>query len=73
MVGAPMERVGMDIGPFPLSEHGNCHVLVAMDYFTKWPEAHAVPDQSAATTARVLVGEFFCRFGATAEQLGEKF
>uniref|UniRef100_A0A8C9VS90 Gypsy retrotransposon integrase-like protein 1 n=1 Tax=Scleropages formosus TaxID=113540 RepID=A0A8C9VS90_SCLFO len=63
--GAPMERVGVDVlGPFPRTDRGNRYVLVAMDYFTKWPEAYAVPDQSAATTAERLVEEMFCRFGA---------
>ena len=67
-VGAPMERVGVDfIGPFPTTDDGNRYVLVAMDYFTKWPEAYAVPDQSATTTAERLVCEMFCRFGAPEE------
>lgn len=67
-VGAPMERVGVDIlGPFPITDDGNRYVLVAMDYFTKWPEAYAVPDQSATTTAERLVCEMFCRFGVPEE------
>ncbi|TWW54740.1 hypothetical protein D4764_0276330, partial [Takifugu flavidus] len=67
-VGAPMERVGVDIlGPFPTTDQGNRYVLVAMDYFTKWPEAYAVPDQSASTTAEHLVNEMFCRFGVPEE------
>lgn len=49
---------------FPLSNCGNCYVLVAMDYLTKWVEAYTVPNQSAATTARFLVNKFFCRFGS---------
>ncbi|KAM6968624.1 retrovirus-related Pol polyprotein from transposon 412 [Tautogolabrus adspersus] len=69
LVGAPMERVGVDIlGPFPVTDSGNRYILVAMDYFTKWPEAFAVPDQSAATTAEKLVEEMFTRFGVP-EQL----
>lgn len=63
-----MERVGVDIlGPFPTTDQGNRYVLVAMDYFTKWPEAYAVPDQSAVTTAERLVNEMFCRFGVPEE------
>ena len=63
-----MERVAVDVlGPFPLSDLGNRYVIVAMDYFTKWPEAYAVPDQSAPTTADKLVMEMFCRFGAPGE------
>ena len=68
LVGAPMERIGVDIlGPFPVTDSGNRYVLVAMDYFTKWPEAYAVPDQSATTTAGRLVEEMFARFGVPDE------
>ena len=59
-----MERVAVDIaGPLPTSSSGNRYIVVAMDYFTKWPEAYPVPNQEATTVARVLVDEFFCRFG----------
>ncbi|CAI5640726.1 unnamed protein product [Oreochromis niloticus] len=68
LVGAPMERIRVDIlGPFPVTDAGNWYVLVAMDYFSKWPEAYAVPDQSAVTTARTLVDEMFTRFGVPEE------
>ncbi len=61
---APMERIGVNIlGPFPIREAGNRFVLVAMDYFTKWPEAYVVPDQSASTSVQRLVDEMFARFG----------
>uniref|UniRef100_A0AAV2IXJ3 Integrase catalytic domain-containing protein n=1 Tax=Knipowitschia caucasica TaxID=637954 RepID=A0AAV2IXJ3_KNICA len=63
-----MERVVVDIlGPFPVTNSGDRYVLVAMDYFTKWSEAYAVPDQSAATTAGRLVDEMFTRFVVPAE------
>ena len=63
-VGALMERVAVDIaGPLPVTASGNKYICVAMDYFTKWPEAYAIPDQEAATMARVLVDNYFCRFG----------
>lgn len=66
--GAPIERVAVDVlGPFLLTDTGNRYVLVAMDYFTKWPEAYAVPDQSAVTTAERLTEEFFSRFGLPEE------
>ena len=62
--GHPMQLVAMDIvGPFPESEIGNQYILVVSDYFTKWVEAYAIPNQEASTVARVLVDEFFCRFG----------
>ncbi len=66
--GAPMERVAIDIlGPLPETEQGNRYLLVAMDYFTKWPEVYPLPNQEAITVARALIGGFFCRFGLSLE------
>ncbi|KAJ7992703.1 hypothetical protein DPEC_G00281430 [Dallia pectoralis] len=63
-VGAPLERIGVDIvGPFPVSEGGNRWVLTAIDYFTKWPEAYALPNQEAETIVNALLGGFISRFG----------
>ena len=67
-VGAPMERIAVDVmGPLPVTKKGNKYLLVAMDYFTKWPEAYALQDQEAKTVATVLVREFVCRFGTPLE------
>ena len=61
--GFPMQVVAADIlGPLPESEAGNSYVLVASDYFTKWMEAYAIPNQEAITVARKLTDEMFCRF-----------
>lgn len=61
-VGAPMERVAVDVvGPLPCSDGGNRYVLTAIDYFTKWPEAYAIPDQEAETVVEALVGGMFSR------------
>lgn len=67
-VGALMDRVAVDIlGPFPRTPRGHRYVVVAMDYFTKWPEGVAVPDQEAATVCEVLIDGIFSRFGVPAE------
>lgn len=66
--GTPMERVGIDVlGPMPVTDRGNRYLLVAVDYFTKWPEAIPMPNQEATTIAEALVSNFFCRFGACME------
>lgn len=63
-VGRPMERWAIDVmGPLPETDSGNKYVLVMMDYFTKWPEVHAIPNQEAVTVANVFVKEVVARFG----------
>ena len=51
----------------PTTKMGNKYLLVAMDYFTKWPEAYPLPNQEASTVANVLVHEFVCRLGTPLE------
>ena len=62
---APWDRVGMDIlGPFPRSLKGNCHIIVAVDYFTKWVETKAVPAATAVAVAELFVENIVFRHGA---------
>ena len=62
-VGYPLQMVCVDLlGPLPETETGSRYVLVAVDHFTKWAEAYGIPNQEAATVARKLVDEMFCRF-----------
>ena len=63
-VGAPMERVALDlIGPLPLSHKGNKYVLIVSDYFTKWAEGYPIPDMETTTIVDNFVTNFVCRFG----------
>ena len=67
-VGAPMERIALDIlGPLPTSDRGNNYILVVGDYFTKWVEAYALPNQRAEVIAKTVVEQFVCRFGVPRE------
>jgi hypothetical protein len=44
---APFERITMDIaGPSLESDSENRHLLIAMDYFTMWPEVSQSPAKS---------------------------
>ena len=64
-VGVPMERVAIDVmGLLPTSTRGNRYVIVMADYFTKWAEAVATPDQKARTVVDVFVRHFLTKFGA---------
>ncbi len=64
-LGAVFTRIGdaglklqpaMDLlGPLPESEAGNSYVLVVADYFTRWMEAFALPNQEASTVAKASV------------------
>ena len=64
LVGAPLERVALDIlGPLPESHEKNKYILVISDYFTKWVESFAIPNQEAITITQVFVEQFICRFG----------
>jgi len=59
-VSYPLEMVAVDImGPLPVNANGNRYILVAEDYFTKWLEAWAIPNQEAKTVAQKLLNEMF--------------
>ena len=68
----PFQRIGLDIvGPLLKSQGGHTHILVIIDYATRYPEA--VPLRS--TTAKVLARELmqvFCRLGFPKEILTDQ-
>ena len=62
--GAPWDRLSTDItGPFPVSTRGNKYILVVTDYFSKWVEVFAIPDQTAVTCAEKILDEVISRYG----------
>jgi hypothetical protein len=64
IVGAPWEQVAIDVlGPLNMTDDENKYLLVLQDYFMKWVEAFALPDQEASTVAEVLTSNVFCHFG----------
>ena len=71
-VGGPFDRVGVDVIQYPKSQQGNRYAVVFVDYLTKWPEVFPVPNQSAATIARLFVEEIICRHGVPGELLSDR-
>jgi hypothetical protein len=59
----PFDVWGMDyMGPFTVS-NGNTHILVAVDYVTKWVEAIPTAHADAATSVKMIKDIIFPRFG----------
>lgn len=60
-------RIATDVSEqFPATTN-NKQKLVAMDYFSKWPEAVEIPNQESLTMARILIDNLVCRFGVPLE------
>ena len=59
----PFQKIGVDFMDLPSTEHGNRHVVILQDMFTKWPMVFAVPDQRTERIARLLCEEIIPMFG----------
>src|SRR6266498_559784 len=58
------ERWGVDIvGPLPITRERNRYIVVAIDYFSRWPEVRPLKTANADTVATFLYKEIICRFG----------
>jgi len=62
-VTAPFDRWGIDIVHLPRTDNSNRYAVVAVDYFTKWPEARALPNIRAETVAQFIFDDIICRHG----------
>ena len=72
-VGDPGELISIDVtGPHTKTKRGNVYILTCQDYFSKWVECFALPNQEAELVARVLVEQVFCRYGFPAKLLSDK-
>ena len=72
-IGQPFHRIGIDIkGPLPITTKGNRYIIVAMDYFTKWPEAKAINNMKAQTVAEFIYKEIICRHGVPKQILSNR-
>ena len=72
-VDGAFDRVAMDIlGPFPVTNSGNRYVIVFTDYYTRWPEAFALPSTEAPRIAWLLVNEILARHGSPRTLLSDR-
>ena len=51
------------VSPMPRTVLENRYILTVVDDFTKHVQAYPLPDQEAASFARVFLNEFIARFG----------
>lgn len=59
----PLEVVAVDFTMLERATDGKENVLVITDVFTKFSQAFATKDQKADTTAKVILREWFMKFG----------
>uniref|UniRef100_A0A3P8S1N8 Integrase catalytic domain-containing protein n=1 Tax=Amphiprion percula TaxID=161767 RepID=A0A3P8S1N8_AMPPE len=57
-VSRPLQRVAVDILELPVTSRGNRYVLVVEDYFTKYVNLYALPNQTALTVAHCLFNDY---------------
>jgi hypothetical protein len=63
-----LHRVHMDcMGPYTPTHAGNRYILLAVDSWSKWPEARATPDNRANTLERFLREDIIYRHGVPHE------
>ena len=68
----PLEVLAIDFTVLEKSTTGLENVLVMTDVFSKWTIAVPCKDQTAATVARVIVKEWFLRYGAPCRILSDQ-
>ena len=72
-VKEPFYQIGIDfVGPLPKTPTGNKYIIVAIDYFTKWPEARAVEEATAKKVSKFIMEEIICRHGCPKKILSDR-
>ncbi|XP_021351324.1 protein NYNRIN-like [Mizuhopecten yessoensis] len=72
-VSRPLDRISIDIlSGIPVTANGHSCIMVVCDYFSKWVEAHGLPNHTAVTIADKLCSEFISRFGVPFQILSDR-
>jgi len=57
-VKAPFERIAIEItANFPESDREQRYLLIAIDYFRKWPDVYVIPNQETSTVADAMIDQ----------------
>ena len=60
------------LGPLTPSTEGYNYILVCTEWMSRWVEAIPLHNQEAATIAKALHKEIFCRYGAPRTLLSDR-
>src|SRR2546421_2877010 len=72
-VKTPFHQIGIDfVGPLPVTKKRNRYIIVAMDYFTKWPEARATKRDTAEEVVKFLYEDIICRHGCPRKIISDR-
>ena len=69
----PFDRWGLDlIGLLPRTPSGNCWLITAVDYATRWPIAKAVPNATSSVLADFVHNDIYMHYGAPKEIITDR-
>ena len=72
-VKTPFYQIGIDfVGPLPMTRKKNQYIIVAVDYFTKWPEARATKSNTAEEVIKFLYEDIICRHGCPQKIISDR-
>jgi len=61
---APFQRTGIDIvRPLTIIKKENRYIVIAMDYFIKWPIVKAIKEATAKTISKFIYEKIICKHG----------
>src|SRR6266540_917580 len=61
---ASFQRIGIYIiGLLMIIKKGNRYIVIAMDYFTKWPIAKAIKEATVKTVSKFIYEKIICKHG----------
>ena len=72
-VALPFERWGLDfVQNLPKTKSGNCHIITAIDYATRWIVAKAVKEMTQETVIQFLYENILINYGSPYEIITDR-